>query len=175
MLFLDLQDVAHGSRETRSPSLRSTSQPSAVVAGFQVSINGRIWVSTEDTHSILSGSGITTDRKSTPDLTTRPLRFHVVHHQYVIAYAPDERPLWVVAVFHGRRDPRLVAVILRGRQQRPAASRDRLEPQPTALTRRLITTTRHPAAGCCMGTAVTNWELRNPSSIPVWLPDMNRR
>src|SRR2546426_525769 len=50
-----------------------------------------------------------------PDLTTRPLRFHVVRDEYVVAYAPDERPLWVVAVLHGRRNPRVLASILRGR------------------------------------------------------------
>jgi len=49
------------------------------------------------------------------DLTDRPLRFHVVRDQYLIAYAPDERPLWVVAVLHGRRNPRLMAAILRSR------------------------------------------------------------
>lgn len=36
-----------------------------------------------------------------PDLTSRPLRFQVVR-DYLIAYAPDERPLLVVAVLHGR-------------------------------------------------------------------------
>ena len=51
-----------------------------------------------------------------PDLTTRPLRFHVVRDEYLIAYAPDERPLWVVAVFHGRRNPRLLAAVLRDRE-----------------------------------------------------------
>ncbi len=50
-----------------------------------------------------------------PDLTSRPLRFTLVH-EYLIAYAPDERPLWVVAVVHGRRDPRVLAAILRGRE-----------------------------------------------------------
>jgi plasmid stabilization system protein ParE len=50
-----------------------------------------------------------------PDLTERPLRFHVVRDEYLIAYAPDERPLWVVAVFHGRRSPRLMAAVLRNR------------------------------------------------------------
>jgi len=48
-----------------------------------------------------------------PDLTSRPLRFVAVH-QYLIAYAADERPLWVIAVMHGRRSP-LMAAILRGR------------------------------------------------------------
>jgi plasmid stabilization system protein ParE len=49
-----------------------------------------------------------------PDLTSRPLRFIAVH-QYLIAYAPDEKPLWVIAVMHGRRSPRVMAAILRGR------------------------------------------------------------
>jgi len=49
-----------------------------------------------------------------PDLTSRPLRFILVR-EYLIAYAPEERPLWVVAVMHGRRSPRLMAAILRGR------------------------------------------------------------
>ena len=50
-----------------------------------------------------------------PDLTSRPLRFIVVH-EYLIAYAPDEKPLWVIAVMHGRRSPRVMAAILRGRE-----------------------------------------------------------
>ncbi|SRR6266571_5093608 len=50
-----------------------------------------------------------------PDLTTRPLRFKRVG-EYLIAYAPDESPLWVIAVLHGRRDPRVIAAILRGRE-----------------------------------------------------------
>jgi antitoxin ParD1/3/4/toxin ParE1/3/4 len=49
-----------------------------------------------------------------PDLTSRPLRFTVVR-EYLIAYTPDERPLLVVAVLHGRRSPRVMAAILRGR------------------------------------------------------------
>jgi len=47
------------------------------------------------------------------NLTSRPLRFIVVR-EYLIAYAPDEKPLWVVAVMHGRRNPRVMAAILRG-------------------------------------------------------------
>jgi plasmid stabilization system protein ParE len=50
-----------------------------------------------------------------PDLTSRPLRF-IVMRDYLIAYAPNERPLWVVAVMHGRRSPRVMAAILRGRE-----------------------------------------------------------
>ena len=50
-----------------------------------------------------------------PDLTSRPLRFTVVRG-YLIAYAPEEKPLWVVAVMHGRRHPRVMASILRGRE-----------------------------------------------------------
>ncbi len=51
-----------------------------------------------------------------PDLTTRPLRFHVVRDEYLVAYAPAEQPLWVLAVFHGRRNPRLLAAVLRDRE-----------------------------------------------------------
>lgn len=50
-----------------------------------------------------------------PDLTSRPLRFAQARG-YLIAYAPDEKPLWVVAVIHGRRSPRVMAAILRGRE-----------------------------------------------------------
>ena len=50
-----------------------------------------------------------------PDLTSRQLRFTLVR-EYLIAYAPEETPLWVVAVLHGRRSPRLMAAILRGRE-----------------------------------------------------------
>jgi plasmid stabilization system protein ParE len=51
-----------------------------------------------------------------PDLTSRPLRFKLVR-DYLIAYVPDERPLWVVAVLHGSRNPRVMAAILRGRAE----------------------------------------------------------
>jgi toxin ParE1/3/4 len=51
---------------------------------------------------------------SRPDLTARPLRFQSVR-DYVIAYAPDEKPLAVIAVLHGRRSPRVIAGIVRGR------------------------------------------------------------
>ena len=51
---------------------------------------------------------------SRPDLTNRPLRFHVVR-DYIIAYAPEEKPLLVIAVLHGRRNPRTIAAMLRNR------------------------------------------------------------
>ena len=50
-----------------------------------------------------------------PKLTSRPLRFKLVR-EYVIAYTPEKKPLRVVAVFHGRRNPRVIAAILRGRE-----------------------------------------------------------
>jgi plasmid stabilization system protein ParE len=50
-----------------------------------------------------------------PDLTSRPLRFVVVR-EYLIAYAPEEKPIWVIAVMHGRRNPRVMAAILRDRE-----------------------------------------------------------
>jgi plasmid stabilization system protein ParE len=48
------------------------------------------------------------------DLTSRPLRFLTLRN-YLIAYAPDEKPLAVIAVLDGRRSPRVIAAILRGR------------------------------------------------------------
>jgi plasmid stabilization system protein ParE len=50
-----------------------------------------------------------------PDLTSRPLRFKLVR-EYVIAYAPEKKPSWVVALFHGRRSPRVIAAVLRDRE-----------------------------------------------------------
>jgi plasmid stabilization system protein ParE len=50
-----------------------------------------------------------------PDLTSRPLRFISVRN-YLIVYAPDERPLVVIAVIHGRRSTRVIAAMLRGRE-----------------------------------------------------------
>jgi plasmid stabilization system protein ParE len=49
------------------------------------------------------------------DLTSRPLRFLLVR-EYLLAYAPDEAPIWIIAVMHGRRSPRMMAAILRGRE-----------------------------------------------------------
>ena len=49
------------------------------------------------------------------DLTSRPLRFYLVLNCYLIAYAA-EAPLWIVAVIHARRSPRVMAAILRGRE-----------------------------------------------------------
>jgi plasmid stabilization system protein ParE len=51
---------------------------------------------------------------SRPDLTSRPLRFQIVR-DYVIGYAPDEKPLVVIAILHGRRNARVLAAILNRR------------------------------------------------------------
>lgn len=50
-----------------------------------------------------------------PSLSSRELRFALAG-EYVIAYAPETRPLRVLAVFHGRRSPRVIAEIPRARQ-----------------------------------------------------------
>ncbi len=50
-----------------------------------------------------------------PNITSCPLRFKLVR-EYIIVYTPEKKPLWVVAVFHGRRSPRVMAAILRGRE-----------------------------------------------------------
>jgi plasmid stabilization system protein ParE len=52
-----------------------------------------------------------------PDLTNRPVRFLRVR-DYLIAYASEEVPLCVIAVMHGYRSPRVMAAILRGREER---------------------------------------------------------
>jgi antitoxin ParD1/3/4/toxin ParE1/3/4 len=62
-----------------------------------------------------------------PDLTSRPLRFKLVR-DYLIAYVPDERPLWVVAgasrqpqsACHGRdsQRPRGRAIVVNGSRAR---------------------------------------------------------
>ena len=49
------------------------------------------------------------------DLTSRPLRFQNVR-DYLIAYGPDDQPLLVIAVLHGRRNPRVMAAVLRERK-----------------------------------------------------------
>lgn len=49
------------------------------------------------------------------DLTSLPMRFKVVR-TYLIAYWPDQEPLWIVAVVDGRRNPRMIAGLLRGRE-----------------------------------------------------------
>jgi plasmid stabilization system protein ParE len=49
------------------------------------------------------------------DLTSQPLRFQTVRN-HLIAYTPDEEPLLVLAVPDGRRTPRALATILRGRK-----------------------------------------------------------
>ena len=49
------------------------------------------------------------------DLTSRLLRFQTIR-DFLIAYAPEDKPLTVIAVIHGRRNPRIVAAILRKRE-----------------------------------------------------------
>jgi hypothetical protein len=47
-------------------------------------------------------------------------RFDLIQvRDYLIAMRPMKNPLWVVAVLHGHRDARVMAVILRGREQDP--------------------------------------------------------
>jgi antitoxin ParD1/3/4/toxin ParE1/3/4 len=65
--------------------------------------------------AIQSLTGFPHTGHSRPDLTARPLRFQLVR-EYVIAYAPNEKPLPVIAVLHARRNPRVIAAILSGRK-----------------------------------------------------------
>jgi plasmid stabilization system protein ParE len=51
--------------------------------------------------------------------TNEPISLHgrsVFRLYAIIAYAPDERPLLIIAVLHGRRSPRVIAAILRERK-----------------------------------------------------------
>jgi toxin ParE1/3/4 len=49
------------------------------------------------------------------DLTSRLLRFHPLR-DFLIVYAPEDKPLVVLAVLHGRRNPRVIAALLRERE-----------------------------------------------------------
>jgi len=49
------------------------------------------------------------------DLTSQPLRFHPIR-DFLVVYAPDEKPLVVLAILHGRRSPRVIAALLRERE-----------------------------------------------------------
>jgi len=83
------------------------------IAQDNVDAADRVLADIHSTVTLLAGSPQIGHRR--PDLTTRSLRFRVARGQYLVAYAPDEKPLWVVAVIHGRRNPRLMAAILRDR------------------------------------------------------------
>lgn len=50
-----------------------------------------------------------------PDLSARLLRFQAIR-DYLIVYAPDQNPLLVIGVIHGRRNPRIIAATLRSRK-----------------------------------------------------------
>jgi len=50
-----------------------------------------------------------------PDLTSRPIRFIPVR-DLLIAYAPNEKPLVVLGILHGPRNPRVIAALLRERK-----------------------------------------------------------
>jgi plasmid stabilization system protein ParE len=84
------------------------------IAADNVDAADRVLADIHSTLTTLAGSPHIGHRR--PDLTTRPLRFHVAHDAYLIAYAPAETPIWVLAVFHGHRDPRLMAAVLRDRE-----------------------------------------------------------
>ena len=83
------------------------------IAQDNIDAADRVLADIHSTLTLLAESPQIGHRRS--DLTTRALRFHVVR-EYLIAYTPAEKPLWVVAVLHGRRNPRLMAAILRDRR-----------------------------------------------------------
>lgn len=83
------------------------------IAQDNVNAADRVLADIHSTLILLAGSPHLGHRR--PELATRPLRFHVVREEFLVAYAPEEKPLWVVAVLHGRRNPRLMAAVLRER------------------------------------------------------------
>jgi plasmid stabilization system protein ParE len=84
------------------------------IARDNVDAADRVLADIHSTLATLAGSPQIGHRR--PDQTARPLRFHIAGDEYLIGYAPAEKPLWVLAVFHGRRDPRLMAAVLRDRE-----------------------------------------------------------
>jgi len=84
------------------------------IANDNIDAADRVVADIHSTLTLLSGSPQIGHRR--PDLTTRPLRFHVARDEYLIAYAPHEKPLCIMAILHGRRNPRLMAAILRERR-----------------------------------------------------------
>ena len=84
------------------------------IARDNVDAADRLVADIHSTLTTLAGSPQIGHRR--PDLTARPLRCHVVRDNYLIACAPDENPLWVMGVFHGSRNPRLMPAILRERR-----------------------------------------------------------
>ena len=84
------------------------------IAGDNIDAADQVVADIHSTLATLATSPLVGHRR--PDLTTRPLRFHLVRDDYLVVYAPDEQPLWVIAVFHGRRNPRLIAAMLRNRE-----------------------------------------------------------
>lgn len=84
------------------------------IAEDNIDAAGRVLADIHFTLTTLAASPRIGHRR--PGLTKRPLRFHVARDEYLLAYAPDASPLWIVAVIHGHRDPRIMAAILRGRE-----------------------------------------------------------
>jgi plasmid stabilization system protein ParE len=56
-----------------------------------------------------------TSRPQTTGSYFTSLRFQTVGN-YLIAYAPDEKPLLIIAVLHGKRNPHIIAAILSSRK-----------------------------------------------------------
>ncbi len=49
------------------------------------------------------------------DPTSKPLRFKAIRN-YLIAYSHELKPIWIVAVVDGHRNPRVIAAVLRDRE-----------------------------------------------------------
>jgi plasmid stabilization system protein ParE len=83
------------------------------IAGDNLDAADRVIDEIEETIQILSGHPEMGHVRH--DLTSRPIRFHPVR-DLLIAYAPEEKPILVLAVLHGHRNPRIIAALLRARE-----------------------------------------------------------
>jgi hypothetical protein len=84
-----IQDVAHGAEEQDAPAYVSTSQSlRPVVAGFEVSLSGRIWVSPEAAAPrcfglrVPNGFGLSSDNPAAPGLprNSTAATIHMSYH-----------------------------------------------------------------------------------------------
>ena len=81
---------------------------------------------------------------SRPDLTTSPLRFQTVR-EYVIAYAPEHRPVEVIGILYGRRNPRVIAALLRN--QPDTKGRPCFHDRPLAMPASIYSSTHFSTIG----------------------------
>ena len=81
----------------------------AFIAQDSVDAAGRVLDEFDSVFALLAQRPGMGHRRS--DLTRRPLRFWA-HRRYLIAYDAETRPLRIVSIIHGMRNPRLIARLI---------------------------------------------------------------